>query len=756
VSNETVSRISNIQSLSNTGIPTLVQNNNALITSISNETVLRNQTITSLSSAVTNYYNPVVLASTYNYSVSYSNGYAFQGDANGTNVTLNVVVGDTLVFNLNVDGHPFYIKTNAVTGSGSLVTTGTITGTQGSTTGTLSWNTFGVMPGTYFYQCEYHSSMVGTINVVAAAVSISEIISQQSLLLSTEKISLDSVVSSTSSLISNSVIPLYNDLSSLSITVSNETSNRNSEINSLSVMLSTASSSLTVQNSELSTALSTTVSSRNANITSLSNAYISIQTSTSTMMTNVTSFINVLATKATNSYLNSTISSVVNNAPNNLNTLVEIAAAIGNNTSFANSLNTVLGSLDTISNANLLSTAILTKGTTNDLDSLAVVVSSKGDSATLSQQRQTISTLRTGVSSMSSTTVNLQTTGGIANLSLNGVNVTLLQSRILELSTYLSMNQSLGQPNYIPPPNYSPPVLDGNIKYSGTGTGPYTAIMMFNVQSGVTSLSGFKSDLNKLNETILFTQVVISPTRIQIQLTYNSSSAPFNLVVIANGNSNGLQSRSSLPISIKAVSLIMLDANGVTLMFTGGPISQSPSFQYLNPRGYFEWFAVVNDTSKNHITNYSNNVANASSVFVAPSTSTAVGFNNIVTTLMTDTSSLFNNLVGFNQTIESWDLSNVTNMSNMFYGSSFNNIINLWNVSNVKNMNGMFQNNSQFDKDIGSWNTSTVTSMESMFQNASLFNQYIGGWNVSNVIVKPPSNFRTGATMFTSSDQPNW
>ena len=41
--------------------------------------------------------------------------------------------------------------------------------------------------------------------------------------------------------------------------------------------------------------------------------------------------------------------------------------------------------------------------------------------------------------------------------------------------------------------------------------------------------------------------------------------------------------------------------------------------------------------------------------------------------------------------IELWNVSNVVNMSSMFYGcKNFNQPLNSWNVSNVTNMNKMF------------------------------------------------------------------
>ena len=45
----------------------------------------------------------------------------------------------------------------------------------------------------------------------------------------------------------------------------------------------------------------------------------------------------------------------------------------------------------------------------------------------------------------------------------------------------------------------------------------------------------------------------------------------------------------------------------------------------------------------------------------------------------------------FNEDISSWDVSNVTNMEDMFYSaSSFNQPLEKWDVSNVTNMEYMF------------------------------------------------------------------
>ena len=80
------------------------------------------------------------------------------------------------------------------------------------------------------------------------------------------------------------------------------------------------------------------------------------------------------------------------------------------------------------------------------------------------------------------------------------------------------------------------------------------------------------------------------------------------------------------------------------------------------------------------------------------------------------------------------DVSNVTNMDDMFNESQFNGDISQWDVSNVTNMSGMFMY-SKFNGDISQWDVSNVTDMNSMFEN-SIFNGDISQWDVSNVTDK--------------------
>jgi surface protein len=156
-----------------------------------------------------------------------------------------------------------------------------------------------------------------------------------------------------------------------------------------------------------------------------------------------------------------------------------------------------------------------------------------------------------------------------------------------------------------------------------------------------------------------------------------------------------------------------------------------------------EWFAIVDNSNKSNITDYAKNIQSGIDYFTPQGSSTPIPFNNIVTTLVTDMSYMFTystsanysqtNLL-FNQNIGSWDVSNVTNMSYMFYfATAFNQPLESWDVSNVTNMYYMFTNASAFNEPLGSWDVSNVTGMNYMFNGATAFNQPIGSWNVSNV-----------------------
>ena len=110
------------------------------------------------------------------------------------------------------------------------------------------------------------------------------------------------------------------------------------------------------------------------------------------------------------------------------------------------------------------------------------------------------------------------------------------------------------------------------------------------------------------------------------------------------------------------------------------------------------------------------------------------------TSNVSDMGGMFYNAASFNKPIGNWNVSNVTVTSSedglgMFEkATAFNQPINNWDTSNVTDMVAMFSNASAFNQPLNSWNTSNVTDMGMMFTYATAFNQPIGGWDVSNVV----------------------
>jgi len=101
---------------------------------------------------------------------------------------------------------------------------------------------------------------------------------------------------------------------------------------------------------------------------------------------------------------------------------------------------------------------------------------------------------------------------------------------------------------------------------------------------------------------------------------------------------------------------------------------------------------------------------------------------------VSDMSQMFHGAISFNQDISNWDVSNVVNIFSMFHGATnFNQDIGNWDVSNVAIMNKMFSGATNFNQDISNWDVSNVVNMFSMFDGATNFNQDIGGWLVNNV-----------------------
>uniref|UniRef100_UPI000A32CBF6 BspA family leucine-rich repeat surface protein n=1 Tax=Campylobacter devanensis TaxID=3161138 RepID=UPI000A32CBF6 len=127
---------------------------------------------------------------------------------------------------------------------------------------------------------------------------------------------------------------------------------------------------------------------------------------------------------------------------------------------------------------------------------------------------------------------------------------------------------------------------------------------------------------------------------------------------------------------------------------------------------------------------------------------------------VTDMHGMFYRAMSFNQPLNNWDVSKVTDMSGMFavryemnyeyndytskndnsygiynYGNEkptiFNQPLNNWDVSSVTDMEGMFLGNESFNQFLNDWNVSNVQNIRGMFFMAKSFNQPLASWKIS-------------------------
>ena len=85
--------------------------------------------------------------------------YILSGAFSGNDPPINISVGDVINFNVNSPGHPFFIKTTNTPGSAGAISVAN----NGTSSGTISWSP--TTAGTYYYICEFHPNMLGTITV---------------------------------------------------------------------------------------------------------------------------------------------------------------------------------------------------------------------------------------------------------------------------------------------------------------------------------------------------------------------------------------------------------------------------------------------------------------------------------------------------------------------------------------------------------------------------------------------------------------
>ncbi len=98
---------------------------------------------------------------TFNVTNDGSSNYLINGQSDPT---LTLTEGQTYTFNVNATGHPFWIKTAQTTGTGNQYNDGVTN--NGVEVGTITFVVPYNAPSTLYYICQYHGSMVGTINII--------------------------------------------------------------------------------------------------------------------------------------------------------------------------------------------------------------------------------------------------------------------------------------------------------------------------------------------------------------------------------------------------------------------------------------------------------------------------------------------------------------------------------------------------------------------------------------------------------------
>jgi len=81
-----------------------------------------------------------------------------------SNPNITLKRGETYTFSVNAPGHPFLI--NSVQGVGTANTYNEGVTNNGAAEGTVTFTVPADAPDTLFYNCEFHASMTGELNII--------------------------------------------------------------------------------------------------------------------------------------------------------------------------------------------------------------------------------------------------------------------------------------------------------------------------------------------------------------------------------------------------------------------------------------------------------------------------------------------------------------------------------------------------------------------------------------------------------------
>jgi surface protein len=360
-------------------------------------------------------------------------------------------------------------------------------------------------------------SQVASVSSSASAVISSNLSTQRSVSagISTTVSARQSGVASISTSLSDMGAALQLSDNSASNSIANATSVRQSGITSASTSLSAAVSVLQSTNAVLSTSISSATAVRQSDVASVSGLLSSAGLAQQSHMTSLSASFSTLSSGivldalASVTAVDSAINQIVGeNAVAALDTLNEIATAIGNNATLATTMDNLANTKATASLVASLSDAVLLKANQSDVVLLAGVVETKTNETVATQLQTAVSSMSVLLNgSLSSEVQSLQT-----NMTVNVAIFSQLSDTIRQVDT---LYQYAGLVN-----------ADGSIKYKANA-----------LANMVLQLSSLAFTINASYGITKVTQVAVvqfDATQTSVKYSSRGVEYPLNPIALAN------------------------------------------------------------------------------------------------------------------------------------------------------------------------------------------------------------------------------
>ncbi|WP_104641389.1 BspA family leucine-rich repeat surface protein [Helicobacter bizzozeronii] len=194
--------------------------------------------------------------------------------------------------------------------------------------------------------------------------------------------------------------------------------------------------------------------------------------------------------------------------------------------------------------------------------------------------------------------------------------------------------------------------------------------------------------------------------------------------------------------SLASLEKNILDVEGVLVALKEHPASSTPTSPKAPPKMAKKYCPQSKEELKKLVADESvhlgeidiGGLTDLSEVFAHSNRENFEGIETWDVSQVTNMQSMFAYCSTFNQSLNNWNVSRVRNMEKIFYACNvFNQPLDKWDVSSVVNMAGMFFGCKDFNQPLNSWDVSSVTGMRGMLSCCSSFNQPLDNWDVSNV-----------------------